>query len=1129
MPLSLSMNKPTKTHLISHRSTSISNQLCVRQAVQSIKHIIMLAPSTASASTNRSDHFKEIKPGNVARLCLLLLIVSSIYVSGISTNISLVAAQNELPSSDAMILMMESMGFEFKSVGRALIVKSYHPNEPEKVGGADNSLPTQCSLAAWETPIYVVEYPTQYLTFHLPAYIHIHKARLVLFELRKIAFIKTSHATINYAHSNPGITSINLQILSRVVNMLDCMVLELCLDPRHHEEIAKSPEDLKKIQIEARDTVKHASYTLKCRLQFTNIQSKEQHTELLRHGIIIQRPISSVYLDDNQIDAISLLQHVSLINGYEFSFEWTHSTSDIDLNLLQTLPVKCKQLFIIGHPDRPGISTIDGLENAIIKHPKMSLKASWATIQYLCVHNKSLIHVHTIEGILVSHLSNQTGRQPSQNPVSSDFRISASLGIITIDNNLPCQSTDYYKLMYKQEDFTKLGISFEQIQFDYQEDRVDLYATLEAFYGIKALDTMPTEVLTRAVICCGDKLSDPNWMLQETLNIWLNKIQIDDNRQSYICFATRDCSSRWHMHFCRCIHYTCIRISGGNDSDEKKPVKKCILLLTVLQSLTAKELKISNIRNDKQIETQFNISVLKSKIAKSTKWHLNVKFLILDNVDQQIIYWMLGHYTFTNPIEIYLLNQHFSNLAIAEVLSLPQTEQIALLEINNILGLNEVINFQQKTNQTNGFSIFRYIKAAMKQHNPSGSLDTFSSLSSLDTFNALNTLNLHKLSLQLGCLNFSLYTKLIQKLASYNIQLSAMPLEDYIKGAASNPIANLAVHKRLFTLYNITLAALEAGLKAHQTPTRTQHRPLPTLLRQSVEELRLEFSRRQSLNEPDLITIIRWVACLFKDLVALRLANVRLTCRATFALRSHKYWVYGLCTLANIYIEIDLFSQKHVRLPIQLYSHAMVSNVFNYRPELTAISSATLLRFIAFIDQIDKFVSNHAFPKASLKMIVNSIKENKTDFECPVCFRVLGMVPSERGWKNISCFLTSSPTHNLYNSSDNFAALCYLKCGHRICNECIPKMKKMPSTQCPTCRTPNVYDNPHRLIGIPLSRFIFAEDSVKTLHPNPDQLNAYTWDNEQIYFYIPYSQIDNLLRGLDKNPNHDVPKEVSVI
>ncbi|KAI5186484.1 hypothetical protein NEHOM01_1496 [Nematocida homosporus] len=964
----------------------------------------------------------------------------------------------EPPSPSAMATIMKSVGFSFVGMNYNLQTTFAEPKQLQTSAPTSNPQPTQ--------PKLVVELLKRDIRFGLCKYSNAAAAEAALLELKRIAVIRCENVIINCALPDLNCQEKSLQILSRVVNMIDCWVLELFVHSRLKDQPQNNHLYRNICRSEAQDAFDQIDYKLPC---FLNLSSETSISlsGFISSGIVLQRPISTLFLSDKDCKAISFLNQLPLKPNYSLIIQFLSSVGGVDFSFLQNPSTTCGKITIITRQQNK--ITLTGLTNAVDKHPTLTLQLSWPALKYLSEHNTSSINVHTIncQGVTPNSIRPLPSLQQEQEP-----RIFATVIVSQISTSMPCNSIDSHQGLYTPEVYAEHGIIVKSAKVQYMNERSDLYRTMDVFRSVGALEDVPEEIVADDITCCGDALSDPKWTLQEPVSISLNHDELapclKEYQSRYVCF-------------CQNIHYTTLEIKGIKDPAQKL-VKRCLDLLVLFQNITANELWISDIRDKNRTNTNFDLRRLKETAAKRPQYKLHVKALWLDNVDDQILYWIFGHYIFTQEMDVYILNNALKNLAIAQLLSQPIGQNIDNLLLIDFTELDEVVHFRQQA-QLKTFSLFKYVEAAKQEGKTP------------------QTLGLHKLHLFPQFDDPKPYSDVLSKLWEYGIHLSAVPFPEFITSPTTYTIHAKLMDQPDFKLYNVTLEALKADFIHHQAnPTATDSDSLP---RGSVNELDLQFSDTQMLTAEDLVTIIRWVAGRFKDITTLQLVNAKMTKKERAEFTARNYLIIDLDSLKSILLKSEVPNTPPIELLTRPYHFSLLAQYATLPQRISiAVSATTLLQLASNTAHFDSLIPPHSSPNSSIQRASRDIKKAQTNIMCPVCCKELYVPNLENGVD------TTQP-----DPDNNFPVLCYLKCGKPICNLCVLGIADgdpIDSKVCPYCREPNMCDQLHQIISAPPSIFTIAQGSTTAPNTQHRWITSKIWHTGQIYLCISYKQQPNI-------------------
>ncbi|KAI5184727.1 hypothetical protein NEHOM01_0329 [Nematocida homosporus] len=593
------------------------------------------------------------------------------------------------------------------------------------------------SVPIENVPDYWVGFSQGSVYFEPPEVIDKHWVKHIQSTLRMISCIRVVQAQVRYKPNSPELHGETLCILSRIINMFDCEYLSISLGWDIADLSYTNKIDYTALLTEAYNTVQDVTYAIPCQISFGIIEHSDI-LSLIMSGVAPLRPISSVFLRSRCFEAISLLGQLALAKDYVLIIEPLAELVHIDFGLLLSSSPTCSQITINDHPTTRMF--IAGLENAIKLHPELILCLSCDTIKHLCLYNAAEIQIHTLLGFEVNkdtviHLEQLSGMN-----TASPIKIIAHKVVAEVQFGVPCRLFDHHRKLYTPTNLAKIGIKASTVTIYYKKPRDDVLNTTLALCQINALLKPPQIISSRLVFCDGQSLNDTNWRLDMPISIDLNHPKFEEHLGFYI---------RNSIPFCQNMKYCGIEISGSKVPIEKQDLR-CIQVLSLFRNLDVNTLMIRNVRTRTRPTCNFILDHMMELASVKDKWSFNANLLVLDNVDICIVYWMLAHYEFAKPVKIYMLNQRFKNLGIAQVLNTPIGQHIEFIAINDFLELNEVIYYTQEENIV-GFSIFNYVKSHNHSH--------------------IESLHLDKLHMRLNGIDFGHYGEILDVFSRYKITL----------------------------------------------------------------------------------------------------------------------------------------------------------------------------------------------------------------------------------------------------------------------------------------------------------------------------------------------------------------------
>ncbi|KAI5186483.1 hypothetical protein NEHOM01_1495 [Nematocida homosporus] len=999
-----------------------------------------------------------------------------------SNDITNMEVQDDWQTSDGIAKILSACGFklEFGDYSRSFTTTPYIPERtqvPDERFGKVDSIP-KYELEPWNDRI----------EFELPYFPSDKEAIAVLEDLRKIAIVRVSIALVSYKSTNPELHKISMQILSRVVNMLDCSILRFYYTPDLAKKARNQEVDGVLCSSEAQNTISHAKYRAKCHVSFSSASGL---LDVINSKVRLLRPISSVTLLDSEFQHISYLGLLTLKPNYTLSIENLPNKANINLASLPTKVCKCQEISIKS-PQNMKL-TLTGFNHANNNFPILHLSLSWKTFEYLATHNPAQIQGSIVLSLSVSPDSHQDVLKGNYQPMSNGYQIAVELVYFSIDTSMPCDVFGQYRRIYTKEFLYRYGVVASNVLVYYEPGRNNFDKTIARLGFIGNLpQSLLKEIRESNIVCCGNGLNTIDWTLRQPV-----VIQLDDPQVLYWLKRHKQPSID---RFCQHIYYTSLNISGGQ-APRKGQVKRCIRLLNHLESIRGQKLCISNIRDKRKTKGRFDLATLKAETTKSPRYTLGLDTLILDNVDEAIIYRMFGRYNIVKLNEVHILNQVFKNLAIVQLLSFSLGPIDTKLVLNDLANLNEIVRYNRR-DRIKGFSLFKYVED-FQQRNQS-----------------VDSLHLNRLVLQVDDVDFGAHDLALSVIRSYGIELP-------ITVAFKEYLANRSViqDEKVVIIHSITTEALKADLLYYQAQNPMQAHLIKNT---SITELVLHFSNDQVLTKESLIETIRWTICRFEKLAALRLRNANVTANMQNVFASHRYLILDLDSLKSIRIEGVGPNNSHIELLLQPHHKHLLANTTNTNHNFTAIASSTLFRLFHQLDQLDHL--DKAFPKhigsriCPLQIVIENLQKKKdcpSDIQCAYCQKPLCESTEEGPNKN----------GHILNEAVASKAFCYLKCGHLACHTCVYTTLTLdkPRTTCPMCRQTGVFENMHQLIGVPRSVFVFTETDASLLNADHEWLDTMALNDGHVYLYIPYENIDDLCNAVKNGPVFDEDHLIYVI
>ncbi|KAI5187586.1 hypothetical protein NEHOM01_2290 [Nematocida homosporus] len=1008
----------------------------------------------------RSQVYRQNKVGCWFVLSSLLLLLDGVWgASRLSVNsersqssISSDATIGRKPvwrKSSKMATTLRGIGFDLGDDHETVWIQPY---KPEAYGQA----------------YYIVKCSASAINFTMPFYSNADEAKLALDRLREVAVIKTTAIRVTYRRANISCYTENLQIISRVINVVDCKNLVLYLNPNRPKNVDPDKIYLNFSLPEANSTIERAKLGPSCTLRFST-RAHKSLPNLMAEGIALVRSISTLILEDLQFEDFTFMDQLTLSDEYALYFRYLPEVVKLNFRFMHHASPRCQQISIAGPKDTK--LTILGLENATMTiHPRLVLVVDWGLLQNLAMNNKATITVHELVGRATEPI-------PGHPSIYAPIMINAKKVVTEIAANIECGHNDFILRPYTKDICARYGIKTDSVRIYYRDDRNDMLRTLEILQKCNALAIIPKEVQERDVVCYGRRLSVPDWELQETVSFRLSQLPKWEDFKLEAQYGSK---------FCQAIRYKTIRILGrqARYEEQRQQVQH---LIELFRCLVVDELRITNLCDDTQDNSFFLPRNLQRDNWGRSQYQLDIKLLVLDRVDNRFLYWMIKHYLFKGNIEVHILNQRFTNLNVAVLLSKSITPQISKLVLNDFFELNE-IKYYNQPEKIHGFSLFKYASTKAAE----GVTDEFTCLS--------------KLFLDLGCLDCRDYDSVLTTLAAYKVGFRSASFDVYINNAITAYTKGLAAacpdrsqeHEeawlnnkedesdlRTLVLYWLDIKDIKIDNNERRANSQSQAEP-DQLQTQSVNNLWLYFSDYQFISEKRLAIIIQWAAWRFKGLISLHLANLKVLQRKKNILASRTYWLIDQPLLKTVTLSGQGPNRTPFYLTISLYHNALLECFVSPNPPFVVVLKAirtnprpTYGYSLQFsYDICSDHIDNHqALIEATVGLTWNKYVRN-----CRRCSRIRArptQIPRKRERKTnkVSTDENKLKAANSEHMHDTLAYLTvpYLHC--QIC-ACINHDVYYPTIPDEQRQTKDC-----RFIVQMLPTFIFAEGSTHNIPP----------------------------------------------
>ncbi|KAI5186512.1 hypothetical protein NEHOM01_1512, partial [Nematocida homosporus] len=700
---------------------------------------------------------------------------------------------------------LKALGFLFRHEESIVYVKK-HMTEEVTVPVSDSTVALTSTNSTERIDQPMVLWPEPELKFTMPKTSEVDKLQKVLKALKDIVVIKAEKAVFVYQLEYLGRCEDKLKAISRVINMLECEELELRIEEYDIERYSHWASEVEPSLTELEETIKFAASNSKHNLTINVCCLNPSRVDLSPLNMSLRNLASKPALIVTIMQKLNNLLTYSESENLSRDLSEVLASTNIDCTALHNQEIQCQKIVI--HPNC--VLTLTGLENATTNiHSEIVLELRWDILLYLIRRNNPIINVHTIIALSPASTKELFQHLLQEQPFSTPRILATKIATKTNIKGCWCLENTYNQY-YNPEVYAKYGISVDESTIEYTKRQDGLLDTLKVLEKNLYVDCKKSieHVIANGIKCPAEDCSNNKLELQEPVEINLESLY-DDGNSEFNNYDI-DIGIDPNILFCQNIHYTDINING---CDDYKASEACQTLLSPFVNITARTLRISNIYCC-TVYT-FDLSMIEGDDAlpEICRRRLDLKTLILDNVDGSLVYWILNNYTFADSMEVYILNQDYSNLNITQILSHPTYRKISKLVLNDFIGLDEVRLYEEykKEGRLTELSLFNYIEA-MKAENKT-----------------TTDLGLNKLMLQLEGVDCNKYAEILTEFKNIGIQCEEVPFavivdrqiancNSYIRAATYAVLrnSNKSFDKEL-VLRNINLQDLEADLASRCT------------------------------------------------------------------------------------------------------------------------------------------------------------------------------------------------------------------------------------------------------------------------------------------------------------------------
>ncbi|KAI5184556.1 hypothetical protein NEHOM01_0231 [Nematocida homosporus] len=746
-------------------------------------------------------------------------------------------------------------GFSLQDKKSVVYVKKHITEEVTAVA-SDSTVALSPTNSTENIDMYMVLWPEPELQFTIPKISEVGGLQRVLNTLNNIVVIKADKVVFIYNVEHVKRLPDRSDAIFRIINTLKCKELELIIEEYDIERYSQWVSIVDCGLTQLQETIDYAASNPNRNLTINVCCLNPSRVDLIGLKLSQRKLVAKLTLIVTVIQDQKRLLTYRPEQAPESHARNVEASTNINFTALHNQEIQCQKIVLINELDN---LTVTGLEDAIQGiYSEIVLELRWDTLLCLIQRNNPVIKVHTII-VIVPPLTKELFRpeflQEQPHITLRIFAVKIVTQICT--EECPCIEGAYNQC-YTPEVYAKYGISVGESTFEYKRRQNGLLDTLKILENKLHVDCekVVEQVESCGIQCPGEEYGDNKWEFRETVNISLdslcNKVK-KDKYNDYIDTGT-------DVLFCQNICYTDIHI---NSKQAYGPSELCQSLLKLFINITARTLRISNVTDGEIGNFDLSKREGQNTAPETYRRRLDLKTLILDNVANSLIYWILNSYIFADSMEVHILNQGYKNLNIARILSLPICQNISKLVLNDFVGLDEVKYYEEykKEDRLTELSLFNYIET-MKAENKT-----------------TTDLGLNKLVLQLEGLDCNKYTEILAKFKSIGIQCEVVPLvvivgrqivnyKSYIKTATRAALRDHSkpIDKGL-ELKNINLQDLEADIASRcamstsqPDPNQEQESPIQKL---SIDKLSLFFRDTQFITEHNLVKILEWIACQF--------------------------------------------------------------------------------------------------------------------------------------------------------------------------------------------------------------------------------------------------------------------------
>ncbi|KAI5187905.1 hypothetical protein NEHOM01_2439, partial [Nematocida homosporus] len=370
---------------------------------------------------------------------------------------------------------LKALGFSFQHKKSIVYVKPYIPEEVA-ADASNSTVSLNLTSSTERKDESMVMWPEPELKFTMPKTSEVTELQEVLNALEHIVVIKAQKAVFIYRPMYFMTPLYRADIISQVINVLECEELELRIEEYDIERYMHWASEVEPSLTELEETIRCAASNSKHNLTINVCCLNPSIVDLIRLKLSQRKLVAKLTLIVTVIqDQTRLLTYRpnQATASHENNVE---ASTNIDFTALHNQEIKCQRIVIKTNI----VLTLTGLENATTNiHSEIVLELRWDTLLYLIENAKSIINVHTIIAIVPKYAKELFQPHLLQDQPLSTPQIIATK-IVTKASIEGCWCLEnMYNQYYSPEVYAKYGISVDESTIEYTKRQNGLLDTLK--------------------------------------------------------------------------------------------------------------------------------------------------------------------------------------------------------------------------------------------------------------------------------------------------------------------------------------------------------------------------------------------------------------------------------------------------------------------------------------------------------------------------------------------------------------------------------------------------------------------------------------------------------------------------